>query len=160
MTTTPKKKSRLDPEPVARRDFLGLAAIGSAASALLFALLGILRLPKAAVLPSPSKKFSVTLPESLSPGTAFEPSGRSVALYRDSEGVYAISLICPHLGCVVKPDADGFHCPCHGSRFLADGSVTKGPAPTSLPWLEVRGEGGSYVVDEGKTVPLGTKEEA
>lgn len=153
--------SRLQPEPMPRRDFLGIAAQAAAAAAGIFALGGILRLPKAAVLPSPSKKFRVSLPESLAPGQAFAPPRRSVALYRDQAGVYAISTICTHLGCIVKPDAQGFHCPCHGSRFAPDGAVLRGPAPKALPWLAVTRVGeGVYIVDEGKMVPPGTRSRA
>lgn len=165
MTTKPPdpkaKPSRLDPEPIPRRDFLGQAAAASAGGALLVACVGMLRLPKAAVLPAPSKKFKITLPESLAPGEAFVPPGRSVALFRDEEGVFAISTVCTHLGCIVKPAPEGFRCPCHGSRFALDGKVTKGPAPAPLPWLSVtqRGEG-TYVIDTGKSVPKGTKEVA
>jgi cytochrome b6-f complex iron-sulfur subunit len=151
------QRSRLDPEPVPRRDLLGLASLGSLASALLFGLIGMLRLPKAAVLASPSKKFRVTLPESLAAGEAFLPPGRPVSLFRDAEGVYAISNVCTHLGCIVKPAEDGFTCPCHGSRFGRDGSVTKGPAPAPLPWLKVTASNGQWVVDQGATVPPGTK---
>jgi hypothetical protein len=102
MTTEAKtidqsKRSRLDPEPIPRRDFLGLAALWSAASTLLFATVGMLRLPKAAVLPSPSKKFRVSLPEALALNQPFIPPGRSVALYKTEQGVYAVSTICTHL---------------------------------------------------------------
>jgi cytochrome b6-f complex iron-sulfur subunit len=147
----------LDPEPQPRRDFLGLAALWTTASAFLFATVGMLRLPKAAVLSSPAKTFRVTLPESLAAGQAFEPPGRTVALFRDQDGVYAISKVCTHLGCIVKTIPSGFECPCHGSHFAADGAVTKGPAPEPLPWLKVSGKGSDYVVDEGETVPVGTK---
>ncbi len=158
MTVTPKPpRSRLDPEPVPRRDVLGLASLWSAAAALLFSLFGMLRLPKAAVLSSPSKKFRVTLPDTLPAGEAFLPPGRSVAVFRDAQGVYAISTICTHLGCVVKPNPEGFECPCHGSRFAPDGSVTKGPAPVALPWRKVSGSGATWIVDEGATVPAGAK---
>jgi cytochrome b6-f complex iron-sulfur subunit len=158
MTVTPgAARSRLDPEPVARRDFLGLTALGAAISALLFAALGMLRLPKAAVLSSPSRKFRVALPDTLAEGTAFLPAGRSVALFRDGQGVYAVSTICTHLGCIVRPGPDGFECPCHGSRFALDGTVVKGPAPRALPWVKVSGSGGTYSVDEEAVVPRGTK---
>jgi nitrite reductase/ring-hydroxylating ferredoxin subunit len=144
-----------------RRDFLGLAATLSALLALGFATLGMLRLPKAAVIPAPSRRFRVSLPESLAPGAPFLPAGRSVAVFRDVGGVYAISLVCTHLGCIVKQAANGFDCPCHGSRFAADGEVTKGPAPKALPWLQVKRTGaGTYIVDEGKEVASGTKEMA
>ena len=158
MTTSPKAaRSRLSSEPITRRDFLGMAAMGSALAALGVATLGMLRLPKAAVLTSPSKKYRVTLSESLAPGQAFQPPGRSVAMFRDAQGVYAISLICTHLGCIVKSQADGFECPCHGSRFALDGSLKKGPAPRALAWHKVTGGGGNYIVDEGATVPAGTR---
>jgi cytochrome b6-f complex iron-sulfur subunit len=153
--------SRLDPEPVPRRDFLGLSSLAAAAAALLFAGVGMLRLPKAAVLTSPSKKFRVTLPESLAAGQPFAPPGHAVVLFRDEEGVCAISTICTHLGCIVKCTPEGFDCPCHGSRFASDGSVIKGPAPRALPWFQVvDGGGGTYLIDESATVPAGTKVKA
>lgn len=152
--------SRLDPEPLARRDFLGLASIWAAVAALGFATVGMIRLPKAAVLSSPSKKFRANLPDSLAPGQAYVPPGRSVAMFRDAEGVFAISLVCTHLGCIVKGHPDGFECPCHGSQFKPDGEVTKGPAPKPLPWHKVDVVAGGFIVDEAVTVPPGTKVKA
>jgi cytochrome b6-f complex iron-sulfur subunit len=140
-----------------RRDVLGLLALWSMASALGFAILGMLRLPRAAVLPSPPKKYRASLPNTLPAGEPFVPPGRSVALFRDADGVYAISLVCTHLGCIVKPTAQGFECPCHGSAFARDGSVTKGPAPRALTWLSVSTMAGAVIVDEEKIVPVGTK---
>ena len=156
MTTTPHG-SRLDPEPVPRRDVLGLSSLWAALAAFLFAGIGMLRLPKAAVLSSPSKKFRVALPDSLPAGQPYVPPGRSVALFRDAEGVYAISTVCTHLGCIVQSVGDEFECPCHGSRFDSTGAVTKGPAPTALPWCKVEKRGEDFVVDEAENVPAGTK---
>lgn len=159
-TSAAAARSRLDPEPVPRRDFLGLSALAAFLGSLLFAALGMMRLPKAAVLASPSKKFRITLPPSLAEGQAFVPPGHSVAVFRDAEGVFAISTVCTHLGCIVKSMGEGFECPCHGSQFAADGSVVKGPAPKALPWRKVTGSGGTYIVDEDATVPPGTKVDA
>lgn len=151
--------SRLDPEAVPRRDVLGLTALGFACGTCAFAMIGASRLPRAAVLPSASKKFKVTLPEALLPGEPYLPPGRAVAVYRKEGKVYAISAICTHLGCIVKPAPDGFDCPCHGSKFGPDGGVLRGPAPKGLAWLAVRSEGGgSFMIDEGTVVPPGTME--
>jgi Rieske Fe-S protein len=158
MTTSAKTpRSRLEPDPMPRRDWLGLGSLWTMAGALAFGIAGMLRLPKAAVLASPSKKFRVALPETLAAGEAFVPPGRAVAVFKDAEGIYAVSTICTHLGCVVKPNAEGFECPCHGSRFASNGEVTKGPAPRALPWLKVSISGGTATIDEGATVPPGTK---
>ena len=158
MTTHPgEKKSRFDPEPIPRRDFLGLAALGSMAAALGLSILGMLKLPKAAVSATQAKKFNVSVPDTLAEGEPFIPPGRNVAVFRDAEGVYAISTVCTHLGCIVKATADGFDCPCHGSGFTRDGTVRKGPAPQPLPWLKVSNNGGVLSVDEGTSVKSGTK---
>jgi cytochrome b6-f complex iron-sulfur subunit len=158
--TVPAKppRSRLDPEPMSRRDWLGLTSLWTMSGALLFGFVGMLRLPKAAVLSSPSQRFRCTLPEALTAGEPFVPPGRSVAVYRDEQGVYAVSLVCTHLGCVIRPTTAGFECPCHGSHFAADGTVTRGPAPRALPWFKVSVSGSTVTVDEGTTVPAGTKE--
>lgn len=152
------QRSRLDPEPMPRRDFLGLTALWSAIATLAFGLLGAMRLPRAAVVPSPSRKFRVTLPQGLAPHQPFIPPGRPIAVFRDADGVYAVSTVCTHLGCIVKAEGGGFDCPCHGSRFAIDGTVTKGPAPKALPWLSVSAvSGDTFMIDESVTVPAGKK---
>jgi len=158
MTTISKPpRSRLDPEPMPRRDMLGLTSIWAAGVALCVAILGMGRLPKATMVASPSKHFRVVLPETLQQRHAFLPPGRNVAVFRDSEGIWAISTVCTHLGCIVKVNQDGFECPCHGARFAADGSVTKGPAPRALEWLKIRTVGGKLMIDQAISVPAGTK---
>ena len=159
-TNAGSPQSRLDPEPVPRRDFLGLSSLWASAATLLFGIVGMLRLPKAAVLGSPSKKFKVILPDALAAGEAFVPPGRPVTVFKDPDGIYAITSVCTHLGCIVKSTPEGFACPCHGSRFAADGTVTKGPAPRPLAWLKVTVSGSQVTVDEGTTVPTGTKVKA
>ena len=59
-----------------------------------------------------------------------------VAVYRDEGGnVHKRSAVCPHLGCVVawNSSEQTWDCPCHGSRFSAEGRVYQGPANSDLP---------------------------
>ena len=58
----------------------------------------------------------------------------------------ALSLACPHLGCRVAPAADGFVCPCHGSRFHPDGGLARGPAARPLERVTVERSAGRWRV--------------
>ncbi len=58
-----------------------------------------------------------------------------IAVYRDDNGaIHKRSAVCPHLGCVVAWNAceKTWDCPCHGSRYSAEGRVYQGPANTDL----------------------------
>jgi len=62
-----------------------------------------------------------------------------IAAYKDDNDVlHTFSAVCPHLGCVVKWNADekSFDCPCHGSRFSCEGKVMNGPATKDLAKLK------------------------
>lgn len=65
-----------------------------------------------------------------------------LALLRDAGGLYALSLVCTHLGCTVTVTAGELACPCHGSIFDRQGRVLKGPADQSLRRLVVEERGG------------------
>ena len=45
-----------------------------------------------------------------------------------------LSAVCTHAGCTVKFSmaASQMQCPCHGSKFMLDGTVAVGPAVNSL----------------------------
>lgn len=61
------------------------------------------------------------------------------AVYRKDDGTIDVfSAVCPHLGCIVKWNADekSFDCPCHGSRFSCDGTAINGPAITGLSKID------------------------
>ena len=48
-------------------------------------------------------------------------------------------MVCTHLGCLYKwSETDSrFECPCHGSKFTADGNYIEGPAPRALDQFEI-----------------------
>ena len=71
-------------------------------------------------------------------------AGKPIMIVRGAEAQFvALSLRCTHLGCTVgwNEEARRFDCPCHGSRFQADGSVLKGPAKRPLAGYPVRFDG-------------------
>ncbi|MDF7800681.1 Rieske 2Fe-2S domain-containing protein [Pontiellaceae bacterium B1224] len=71
--------------------------------------------------------------------------------------IAAISLVCTHLGCTVNRVETGFQCPCHGSQYDTDGLVVGGPAPKTLPWLEIKTvPGGQVEIDTATSLPEGT----
>ena len=58
-----------------------------------------------------------------------------VAVHRDEGGqLHKRSAVCPHLGCIVAWNSTErtWDCPCHGSRFSAEGRVYQGPANSDL----------------------------
>jgi cytochrome b6-f complex iron-sulfur subunit len=66
----------------------------------------------------------------------------SAAVIRDPanpEAVIAVNSLCTHEGCEVEWDGESaFVCPCHDSKFAADGRVTAGIAKKPLPVLEAK----------------------
>ena len=72
-----------------------------------------------------------------------------VATYRDENGeIHSCSAVCTHLGCIVQWNSGEktWDCPCHGSRFSAEGKVLHGPAFRAL---EPRGH-----EEEGTRAPV------
>ncbi len=144
-------------EPVKRRDFLGIAALGGLFAAMGTALAGILRLPRPSLLPEPSRQYKIGTPSSYPLGETRIPEGKSVYVIHSDEGFSAISSTCTHLGCIVKKTEIGFDCPCHGSQFDQDGVAVSGPAPRSLEWFAISlAPDGQLVIDEDRRVKART----
>jgi nucleotide-binding universal stress UspA family protein len=74
-------------------------------------------------------------------GGLVDVDGRRLAVYRgDDQTLTALSPRCQHMGCTVDwNDGDRtWDCPCHGSRYRADGTVFHGPATRDLDREELR----------------------
>lgn len=107
------------------------------------------------VLYEPARAFKVGELASFPIGSRIVIEGRGVEIVREREGMHAVSLVCTHLGCLVKPVENnpdvGYACPCHGSTFALKGEVLGGPAPKDLPWFEMfMDHTGAIVVDTSK----------
>lgn len=154
-------KSERFAESKSRRDFLGMAAVWSAAGTFLVAAIGAMRLPMPSVFPESNPKAKIGPPDQYPKGSAVDQAKLHFWIFRDENGggMYAISSVCTHLGCIVNRQPEGdFVCPCHGSRFATDGKVTHGPAPSDLPWFEITmSPSGQLVVDTQRAVPRGTR---
>ena len=86
----------------------------------------------------------------VAPGSAFtfKDSGNPAVLVHLKSGNFvAYSAVCTHQGCTVAYKGGKLACPCHGSVFdpAKGAEVVAGPAPTPLPEIPVKVEGGEVV---------------
>jgi cytochrome b6-f complex iron-sulfur subunit len=99
--------------------------------------------------------FKAGAPEDYPVGSTTIFSDKRIALNRDPDGFYAVSLICTHLGCTPRwfQNDAMFRCPCHGSRYLRNGVRFYGPAPRPMDTVAVDlAADGLLTVDRGKLV--------
>lgn len=145
--------------PVDRRAFLTRIGIGACAAACGGAGAVALDFIHPKVLFEPSPSFVAGRRALFPEGTVFFEREKKVYIIADSRGVYAMSAVCTHLGCITRFRSESrvIACPCHGSVFNMEGDVMGGPAPRPLPWLEVRlNEREELVVDTSVIIPAGT----
>ena len=143
---------------VSRRDFLGLASIGMAVLASIPVIGGAFRMVKANVRYEESTKFKIGMLEDFRVGSVKKIDDKKVFIFSDENGLFAMTTVCTHLGCIVFKTEWGFQCPCHGSQYNGSGKVIGGPAPRSLAWFEISQDiDGTLVVDASKEVSPGTK---
>src|SRR6266700_2791370 len=110
---------------------LGIAGLGSAAAPYPF--------PSPNVSFEPPTTFRAGKPDLYPVHSVTFLQDQQVYIVRMPEGFYAVSAVCTHLGCVTqwKADAEMIACPCHGSKFKADGKKIEGPAPRPLPHFAI-----------------------
>jgi nitrite reductase/ring-hydroxylating ferredoxin subunit len=131
--------------------FAGGASLLAAATGLLGTLARFL-VPE--VLYESPRRFAVGPPSDFPPGSATLIPEHRLFVFRVSDGFYAVSAVCTHLGCnVARDEVRGFACPCHGSVFDEAGRVLDGPAPRPLPRYRMTlSQRGELVVDTRRTV--------
>ncbi len=97
------------------------------------------------------------------PVNVITDTNNRVSVILDDAGIYAVLLICTHLGCTpnfvtnvtsgsgVAPSVadargartkaqqspNGWACPCHGSRYFIDSTNFYGPAPRPMDWVDI-----------------------
>jgi cytochrome b6-f complex iron-sulfur subunit len=80
-------------------------------------------------------------------------AGKPAAVVLTDRGFRGISLVCTHLGCIVRwhEGSREFVCPCHAARFDSDGRVIAGPPPKPLPGYGVSVIQGEVIVTRAGT---------
>ena len=123
-----------DPTVVARRTLLQ----GGVASALALTIVPACGNSGEPVLTGPASGGNIS---ALDVDTLILLKGPNTFLGRDATGVYAMSAVCTHMGCLLEPASGtvegGAACGCHGSRFDGNGAVTHGPAGRPLQHYQV-----------------------
>jgi cytochrome b6-f complex iron-sulfur subunit len=164
-----KLRSRVE---TTRRQFLLLVGAVGAVGATLFGGIELLKFmfPAATLEAPPEFKTAFTVSDLTGNGTlkvnVISDTGNRVTVVLDATGVYAVFLVCTHLGCTPNYVSDvtsgtgvtdssatvarhytaepgltarnGWACPCHGSRYYIDSTNFYGPAPRPMDWVDVR----------------------
>jgi len=106
---------------------------------------------KALLVRVPALEDKDALKAALESGRMLEVSQKDKADKVTKLYLAAYTLVCTHNGCTVNaPNKEGtLVCPCHGSRYAADGKVTGGPARRDLPGIQLE-------VKEGKVLAVAT----
>ena len=154
-TTPPKpvtpsiKKPRQDKPPtddpgiwrIGRRNFFSVAGWASFFVFLATSTIASLRFMFPRVLFEPPSAFKAGFPEDYLVGEVSEKykDEYRVWIIRETDGFYALSAICTHLGCTPRwlAEENKFKCPCHGSGFRRTGINFEGPAPRPLERLRI-----------------------
>jgi len=151
-----------DSRQMSRRSFFAIFGWLAFAGASLVALVQSVRYLQPNALYEDPAAFKADPPTNYAVGSTTVLIDKRVVINRDSDGFYAISLICTHLGCTpryfpdvtsdlvaagtqISKDPDtghaatkanpvlpGFKCPCHGSRYFRDAVNFFGPAPRPM----------------------------
>jgi cytochrome b6-f complex iron-sulfur subunit len=169
---TPRGKLRTRVETT-RRQFLLLVGTVGAVGATLFGGIELLKFmfPAATLESPPEFKTSFTVSDLTGNGTlkvnVLSETANRVTVVLDSTGIYAVYLVCTHLGCTPNYVSDvtsgtgvddksttvaqhytaegaaistrnGWACPCHGSRYYIDSTNFYGPAPRPMDWVDIQ----------------------
>ena len=158
MPDDPAERPLKEMDESTRRDFLARIGVGACAAAVVGSGVVTLDYMKPKVLFEPPTTFRAGSPVDYPEGTVRFNKAQKAYVIGGAGGVYALSAVCTHLGCITRflSDEGVIACPCHGSRFDLEGNVSHGPAPRPLPWLEVTTDPqGNLVVDTSIVIPHG-----
>ncbi len=160
----PPKPAAPSKAPVPRRSFLSwmtLAWVAFTAS-MLASLTATARFMFPNVLFEPPPTFKAGYPDEIQVGQVDERFKQRFAVWLvrtafdewgKSEGIYALSTVCTHLGCTPNwlEAEQKFKCPCHGSGYYKTGVNFEGPTPRPLERYAISlADDGQILVDKSR----------
>ncbi len=162
--TTGVKKPKQDRAPendhgiwrISRRNFFSVAGWAAFFVFLATSTIASLRMMFPRILFEPPSSFKAGFPDDYIVGEVSEKykDDYRVWIVRETDGFYALSAICTHLGCTPRwlvPESK-FKCPCHGSGFRPSGINFEGPAPRPLERLKISfADDGQILIDRAIT---------
>lgn len=137
---------------ISRRNFFSIAGWAAFFVFIMTSTVASLRMMFPRILYEPPSAFKAGLPEDYLVGEVSEKYKDEFRVWvvRESEGFYALSAICTHLGCTPRwlASETKFKCPCHGSGFRMSGVNFEGPAPRPLERLKISlADDGQLLID-------------
>jgi len=187
---TPRGKFRTRAETT-RRQFLLLMGTLASTGAVIFGTVEVLKFMFPAATGDAPQQFKTNFTfDELTGGvdsngkakagaTVRSITAQRVSVVVDDGGIYAVYLVCTHLGCTPNyvPNVtsgsgvadtvaaargdrsgseqipNGWACPCHGSRYFIDSTNFYGPAPRPMDWVSISvSPDNFFVIDRGNIV--------
>ncbi|MFT3894706.1 MAG: ubiquinol-cytochrome c reductase iron-sulfur subunit [Anaerolineales bacterium] len=126
-------------KPLTRRDFVKLSTHALFGLSGILGLGGLVRFFSFHSNPAPPTEFDLGSIDDYPIGSRTLRADIPALIFNKDGEIKALSLTCSHLGCTVEGEekGEGFTCPCHGSRYDAQGGVVEGPAQKPLRQLRV-----------------------
>ena len=167
---TPRGRLHARIETTRRQFLLLVGAVGALGAAVLGGIeLLKFMFPDATLEAPPTFKTGFTVNDLTGGGSlkvnVVSDTANRVTVVLDDKGVYAVYLVCTHLGCTPNYVTDvttgtgvdtssqpvdkhytnepghttfnGWACPCHGSRYFIDSTNFYGPAPRPMDWVDI-----------------------
>jgi Rieske Fe-S protein len=100
----------------------------------------------------PSGAISTMAPSAFTLNKPYYVSRAEAFIVRDSGGLFGVSAVCTHQGCIITAETSDFYCNCHGSAFTFTGQVTQGPARSPLQHYALCLADGVVTIDRNSVV--------
>ena len=149
MGNTEKKDHKHSKDEISRSRFFKKLGLGAISLTAVGSGLFVLDFLAPNVVLEKSKVFNAGALENFAPGSVtLDAENRTYIIRKKEGGIYAISALCTHLGCLTRWNENHgvISCPCHGTKFSKAGMVIEGPTSKTLPRFSVSLNGNNEII--------------